>query len=364
MKTSVLLSTLLFSAVRVEGHLRSSGRSLSNGNSTLSNDGLTSLIFEDDQSDSNASDDSIVTSNNTRTRSTNDCSSGQRELIIKIKTDMFGWETSWVLKGNGVTKRSPSYESNQEYTHQYCLNIGMYRFTMKDLFEEFNGYYKVFVQDANGYRVAVAGTNFGSKVQHIIDVGQTESVMTERDVLYLEAHNTRRMDWHARYNKEYVPLRWSQGLKDSSMEYAIKLLDTCTTGTPDHDPNNPFGENLARNKGSGSWGQLYSPDKILNRFVEREVGLPWARNGHLTNALWRATKYVGCAEAEKSYPVKNSRGVEIMNTCRVQVCRYAKPGNCGMAKFKSSQGKVDWETAMMQDDSPCEPACPPEGCFN
>jgi hypothetical protein len=28
----------------------------------------------------------------------------------------------------------------------------------------------------------------------------------------------------------------SQGLKDSSMEYAIKLLDTCTTGTPEHDP--------------------------------------------------------------------------------------------------------------------------------
>lgn len=91
----------------------------------------------------------------------------------------------------------------------------------------------------------------------------------------------------------------SQGLKDSSMEYAIKLLDTCTTGTPEHDPvsnvdfnvirwqfqsevpqqqfdcltirllytskTNPFGENLARNKGSGSWGQLYHPDKILNR---------------------------------------------------------------------------------------------------
>ena len=43
-------------------------------------------------------------------------------------------------------------------------------------------------------------------------------------------------------------------------------------------------------------------------------------------------------------------------------CRYAKPGNCAMSKFKIN-GKVDWETAMMQDDSPCEPSCPPEGCF-
>jgi hypothetical protein len=209
MKTSVLLSTLLFSAAR--GHLRSSGRNLSNDNSTFSNDGPTSLIL-DDQSDSTTfEDDSIASSNSTRTRSNNGCSSGQREVVIKIKTDMFGWETSWVLKGNGVTKRSPSYESSQEYTHQYCLDIGMYRFTMKDLFEEFNGYYKVFVQDTSGYRVAVTGTNFGSKVQHVIDVGQTESLMSERDLLYLEAHNTRRMDWHARYNKEYVPLRWSQG---------------------------------------------------------------------------------------------------------------------------------------------------------
>ena len=44
--------------------------------------------------------------------------------------------------------------------------------------------------------------------------------------------------------------------------------------------------------------------------------------------------------------------------------RYAKPGNCSMGRFRTVQGKVDWETAMMQDDSPCEPACPPEGCFN
>jgi hypothetical protein len=212
--------------------------------------------------------------------------------------------------------------------------------------------------------LAVKGSSFESKKSHVIDVGQMESTMTERDALYLEAHNTRRKDWHTRYNKEYVHLKWSQGLKDSSMKYAIKLLDTCLTDTPRHDPNNVYGENLARNKGSGSWGQEYHPDKILNRFVEREVGLPWARNGHLTNALWRATQYVGCAEAEKSYPLKNSRGIEIMNTCRVQVCRYAKPGNCSMGKFRTSAGKNDWLTAMLEDDSPCQPDCPPEGCFD
>ena len=30
---------------------------------------------------------------------------------------------------------------------------------------------------------------------------------------------------------------------------------------------------------------------------------------------------LGCAEAEKTYFVKNTRGVNVENTCRVQVCR-------------------------------------------
>ena len=43
------------------------------------------------------------------------------------------------------------------------------------------------------------------------DIGEQESMMTERDHMYLESHNRRRIDWHARYNKEYIPLKWSKG---------------------------------------------------------------------------------------------------------------------------------------------------------
>jgi hypothetical protein len=211
MKSTVFLSTIILSAVRGQGHLRSSSRNLSDStNSTASNDGLFSLGFDYEQNDLPNTDDG--SNNVTRTRSTNGCSSNQRELVIKIKTDNFGWETSWLLKGNGVTKQSPSYDSQQEYTHNYCLGVGMYQFTMKDKFKDGinGGYYKVLVQDGqSGYRVAVTGSDFvGFKKTYQIDVGQTESLMTDRDALYLEAHNTRRMDWHARYNKEYVPLKW------------------------------------------------------------------------------------------------------------------------------------------------------------
>ena len=56
----------------------------------------------------------------------------------------------------------------------------------------------------------------GSKV-HVLDVGKTESTMSSRDKEYLIAHNKRRKEWHATYGKVYVPLRWSKGLRDSSM---------------------------------------------------------------------------------------------------------------------------------------------------
>ena len=48
-------------------------------------------------------------------------------------------------------------------------------------------------------------------VPTIKDLGEQESMMTERDHMYLESHNRRRIDWHARYNKEYIPLKWSKG---------------------------------------------------------------------------------------------------------------------------------------------------------
>ena len=38
-------------------------------------------------------------------------------------------------------------------------------------------------------------------------------------------------------------------------------------------------------------------------------------------SLWRASRYLGCAESVKDY-----QG----GKCRVQVCRYTKAGNCDM----------------------------------
>lgn len=47
---------------------------------------------------------------------------------------------------------------------------------------------------------------------------------TDRDDEWLVAHNTRRKEWHTRYGKSYVPLSWSNALKEQSRDYAEKLL--------------------------------------------------------------------------------------------------------------------------------------------
>jgi hypothetical protein len=81
--------------------------------------------------------------------------------------------------------------------------------------------------------------------------------------------------------------------------------------------NTVYGENLASNLGSGSWGKLREPEDILVRWVEKEVDVGWPKNAHLTQALWRASTHVGCDVASKSW----NDGM-----CHVQVCRYARPG--------------------------------------
>ena len=159
----------------------------------------------------------------------------------------------------------------------------------------------------------------------------------------------------------------------------INLTSRCTNRSL--DPDAKFGENLAGNSGSGSWGQVRSTEAVLTRFVENEVEKEYPNNGHLTQVstyakffvvssfspiphsphclhlsqvLWRATKYVGCAETSKP---KEGGGM-----CHVQVCRYTRSGNCNMNKYMNNK-KDWWMVPMMMEDSPCGPACPPEGCY-
>ena len=158
---------------------------------------------------------------------------------------------------------------------------------------------------------------------------------------------------HKRYGKEYVPLKWSSSLKASSETWANVLLkSSCSKLYHDRD-NKLYGENLASNTGTGSWAALPRTDDIVKRFVEREEDWVWPDNAHLTQVIWRGTEHVGCFDANTTL----SSGA----TCRVQVCRYSRAGNCNMQSFNDGSEEW-WMNATMQDESNCGAECPTEGC--
>jgi hypothetical protein len=141
-----------------------------------------------------------------------------------------------------------------------------------------------------------------------------------RDNEYLISHNKRRKEWHTKYNTTYIPLTWDNSLKYAARIWGEKLLSNCGKGIY-HDPDNiGYGENIAANIGSGSWGSIRTTEEILNSFVEAEVKLHPPENGHLTQVLWRSTTYVGCADVVKR--MKKDK------FCHIQVCRYARVGKC------------------------------------
>lgn len=299
-------------------------------------------------------------------RSTNGCQTGLYKIKVEILTDKFGGDTAWSLiedsSGDVIySVREKTYNKYSLETVEICVSAGSHTFQISDDFgdgvccQQGNGYIKVHLEEREILHITQQFKNLSLK----INVGYDPTLkMKERDYLYLEAHNRRREIWHEGYNTTYEPLIWSNELAESSRLWAEESLVNCSIAGIEHDSKNPYGENLAENKGERStWGQLYPPDLIVGRWVDREVGLPYPSNAHLTAALWRGSKYVGCGESEKDWgrQANGRRG-----KCRVQVCRYARTCNCGMGAFKNGE---DWLIPMLADTSKCGPDCPPEGCY-
>lgn len=290
---------------------------------------------------------------------------GQRghRVRVNVRTDKYGKETSWSITRSGQVrmKLGPVIAANSQKTVEDCLPPGDYKWTINDLdgicCRHGEGSYTLTVDG----KKLLDGGSFSKTQSYDFKLGYDwVNDMSERDCEWWWAHDYRRRDWHGRCypgfycNKSYVQLKWSKSLARDAKIYAQELLGTCDSTGIKHD-NTDQGENLAKNKGSGEWGRLYTADKVTKRFVDNEEHWGWNRNAHLTQAMWRASKYIGCAESVKS--MGNGR------MCRMQVCRYAKAGNCMMGKYDSANGNK-WMIPTMMDDSPCGPMCPPDqGCL-
>ena len=169
---------------------------------------------------------------------------------------------------------------------------------------------------------------------------------------------------HENNSETYVPLQWSDALAAESLVFAQHLIDNNQLY---HDPDRgPYGENLAYNWGSG--GQP-ATDYVLGRecasfrlrgvvvrsprrrtfslpfarplsnrtgWVEEEAGAAYPANGHLTQVLWRATTWAGCADASSGYT-------------HIQVCRYARPGEFGPMGTRAAEPP---KTTPTKDDHP------------
>ncbi len=221
------------------------------------------------------------------------------------------------------------------------------------------------------------GSNNSGSTQSPVQ-GRDDDSGVERDDAWLEAHNVRRKKYHMQWGKSYAPLTWSPMLATEARQWANQLLDRCGTSTVPHESGISEGENMAKNVGSGDNGELKTPDQVLNKWVEMEMDDGYPHNAHLTQvrkagfiiwrflllyrivphnistctqALWRASKYVGCADSVKAFEG---------GYCRYQVCRYATAGNCNMGYYNAATGN-NWMTPMLNDESKCGPDCTPEG---
>ena len=181
------------------------------------------------------------------------------------------------------------------------------------------------------------------------------------DAEFVTAHNSRRETYHEAAGKDYIPLKHSDGLEDRSRKMAqILAFSTPAVGcimrhcrflpeAQQEEIGCEYGENLFLRLG----GLQPTPEDAVRAWVDNEEAdflsdaATYKNAGHFTQALWRPTEYVGC------HTVTNTVAAA---TCHVTVCSYAKPGNCGDVKGERIFGLYD-------DDSECEPKCPPEGCF-
>ena len=223
------------------------------------------------------------------------CPPPQRKITIQIKTDRFGLDTSWDFRKDGMilAKNERNFIGNEVDERDLCIeDSALYELTVYDNYtdgmyrrrSDSNGHYKIFAHRGKSERETIlyGGFFMSKKITHLLNT--TQPAMDERDANWLTSHNKRRMYWHAYYNTTYVPLQWSESLKSEAKVWADTLLDSCGDGMY-HDPQMDWGENAAANIGAGSWGTKRAPEKIVARFIDREVDDPWPINGHLTQAV-------------------------------------------------------------------------------
>ncbi len=164
---------------------------------------------------------------------------------------------------------------------------------------------------------------------------------------WLDEHNERREAFHEKNGKKYRPLRWSSELARDASAWVDEILPTCKIV---REPGLEEGENIAIHRYSENQGPSdnETPSTILARWSDAKLRKDYTDNQTMTQVMWRASRYVGCAS-------KSVMNAEDGAYCYVSICRYSRPGNCSMRSG-------NWLDVTLRDHSRCGKACPGEGC--
>ena len=248
--------------------------SVSNPTSSSSSSSLASSTSAQNDNNLDLSSSETTTTMTTTTTTT---TTTQSCLTIELQTDQHGEETSWTLhlvnEQTGALSKlitsvdTNSYGPNEKDVMELYLDPGKYRFTLKDSYGDgfccSNGSAGYYILSLDGKEL-INGGYYRFTQSYDILVGYDPTLtMSERDIQWVEAHNVRRMDWHTRNGKSYVPLVWSAELAKDAYNWAQVLVQHCDEETW-HETSVSEGENLAQNIGSSNskYGQLYPPDNV------------------------------------------------------------------------------------------------------
>jgi len=272
------------------------------------------------------------------------------ELIpvdITVKTDSYGKETGYkfarISTGEVlINKPQGSLGNTAVYENNLLLEEDYYQLTLTDKFNglENGGYFSVSV---NGEEV-VFGDKWNAattpKLEYTIAVGYSPT-LSARNRQWLKAHNTRRKEYHEKGGTMYRPLVWSTELSEAASDWVDEVSPTCQII---REQGIVEGENMSTRKSNVAKNE--SPEILLSRWVDKPLaaGKSYPENSSMTQALWRATRYVGCKD-KLTFLSSTLR-------CYVSICRYARAGNCAMSQFGG-----DWKEGVLADRTRCGPAC-------
>jgi hypothetical protein len=285
--------------------------------------------------------------------------SGEYCVTVEVLTDQFSKsETAYAFTSKPanmneepvvyISKSVGELENEKLYSDTVCVPAGTYELYVEDSFRGLcctggKGYYSV---EVNGEEILFGGSyaNFpGDSVTHEIVLGEDYGT-DDRAVEWLVAHNNRRQSFHEKEGTEYKPLVWSDALEKDARNWLDEIFVNCKTV---RESGLQEGENLSFRKVGGE-RDTENPENILKRWVDLKLNKDYPENASMTQAMWRATRYVGCADDSKTM----SDG----SICYASICRYARAGNCVMSKYD------DWKEPTLADHTSCGPVCPDDGC--